>query len=480
MVTKKKSFNTSGLFLAFIFIAFAAILCTSCTLQAKAPAVGWDHVPELLSQIKDPVFPDRQFVITDFGAVEGGKEKCTEAFKKAIAKCSKAGGGRVVVPAGDYLTGPIHLKSNVCLEVKKDATIFFSTDFDDYLPAVFVRWEGLECYNLSPLIYANGCKNIGVVGEGTLNGNGKVWWTWRGNRKTGPYRKANALSLKWSAEQLPVKERVQGKGETHWCPTFIGPYNCKNVIIEGLTLIDGPFWNVHPVYSENVIVRGLTIRNHGPNGDGCNPDSCKNVLIEDCKFDTGDDCIAIKSGKDTDGRRVGRPSENIIVRNCEMKDGHGGVVVGSEMSGGVRNVYAEDCVMDSPNLDRALRIKTNTSRGGYIENVYMRNVTVGEVKKAVLWINFFYSGGDKNGKFIPTARNINMENVTSQKSEYGIMIKALEIAPVTGLTVKNCTFNNVKKGNLLDAVKDPKMINVKTNVIAGEAKKKKSKKKKAG
>lgn len=195
-MTNRTPAKQSKVFLTFTFITFVAIFCTSSALQAKAPAVGWDHVPQILSQIKDPVFADRQFDITDFGAVEGGKEKCTEAFKKAIAKCSKAGGGKVVVPAGDYLTGPIHLKSNVCLEVKKGATIFFSTDFEDYLPPVFVRWEGLECYNLSPLIYANGCENIGVVGEGTLNGNGKVWWKWRGDRKTGPYRKACNLNVK--------------------------------------------------------------------------------------------------------------------------------------------------------------------------------------------------------------------------------------------------------------------------------------------
>ncbi len=452
----------------FATVTILACLATSSYSQPKHfgdksddTVAGWEGLPQLLSHISDPKFLNQEFLVTDYGAVEGAEQKCTEAFAKAIAACHQAGGGKVVVPAGDWLSGPIHLKDNVCLEVEKDATLNFSTDFDDYLPAVFVRWEGIEAYSHSPLIYADGCTNIGVIGEGTINGNGPAWWKWR-KQEPSPYRAANDLHISWGAENVPVKDRVQDTEDVHWCPTFVGFYHCKNVLIQGLTVIDSPFWNIHPVYCQNVTVRGLTIVNRGPNGDGCNPDSCNYVLIEDCVFDTGDDCIAIKSGKDTDGRRVGIPSQNIVVRNCSMKEGHGGVVCGSEMSGGVRNVYAEDCVMDSPNLSRALRIKTNKSRGGYIDNINMRNVTVGEVEKAVLWINFFYSGND-GGDFTPWVNNVTMENVTSEKSRYGIMIKTLKDSPVTGLVVKNCTFNNVKDGNLIEHAKKPQLINVVTN-----------------
>jgi len=430
-----------------------------CVLSLSAFAAtdvvdgGWDQLPGILENIKTPTFPNRDFDITRFGAKADGQTDCTAAIKQAIAQCHAAGGGRVLVPGpGTYYTGPVHLKSNVHLEVAKGATLLFSDNFMDYLPPVLVRWEGEECYSLSPLIYANDCENIAITGQGTLRGNGRTWWNWR-KRDGDPYRAANNIKKEWSQSSKPVTERILAKENFHWCPTFIGPYNSKNVLIEGLTLIDGPFWNVHPVYCQSVIVRNLTIRNHGPNGDGCNPDSCQYVLIEGCLFDTGDDCIAIKSGKNNDGRRVNRPSEYIIVRNCIMKEGHGGVVMGSEMTGGVRNVYAENCAMDSPNLDRALRIKTNSVRGGTVENVYMRNVKVGQVADAVFKVNFQYGEKD-TGAFTPMVRNINMENVTCNKSKYGVRIDAYERSPVSGIYLKNCSFMNVEKGNILNHVKD--------------------------
>lgn len=443
-------------------IALASALCIAVVAQAKTEAVGWDALPQILAKIKAPEFPDRSFDITDYGAKEGGKALCTKAFKKAIDACVKAGGGKVVVPAGRFLTGPIHLQSNVNLVVGKGATLVFSDNFKHYLPPVFVRWEGEECYNLSPLIYANGCENIGITGEGTLDGQGPTWWKWREESATDLYREANNRKMAWARDGVPVADRVQGKGDDHWCPTFISPINCKNVLIEGLTLINGPFWNVHPVYCENVTVRGLEIVNDGPNGDGCNPSSSSYVLIEDCVFKTGDDCIAIKSGKNADGRRVGKASEYIIVRDCVMNDGHGGVVIGSEMSGGVRNVYAEDCVMDSPHLKRALRIKTNSVRGGTVENVYMRNVKIGQVDEAVLKVNFYYGEKD-TGQHTPTVRNVNMENVTCNKSEYGLLINGYPRSPITDINLKNCSFENVEKENFLEGVKDIDLQNVSIN-----------------
>jgi polygalacturonase len=210
-------------------------------------------------------------------------------------------------------------------------------------------------------------------------------------------------------------------------------------------------WQIHPVLCTNVTVRGLSLISHGPNNDGCNPESCRDVLIENCFFDTGDDCVAVKSGRNRDGRRVGVPSENIVVRRCEMKDGHGGVTIGSEASGGVRNVFAEDCRMDSPNLERALRLKTNSVRGGYIENVFMRNVAVGQLSDAVLRINLFYEEGDA-GKFPPTVRNIEMKNVTSRKSKYALYLRGYPHAPLRDIRILGCSFENAAQPDVIENV----------------------------
>jgi polygalacturonase len=232
----------------------------------------------------------------------------------------------------------------------------------------------MELMNYSPLVYAYGEENIALTGSGTLDGQASEtsWWPWKGAWKTHAewasvpnQLAARARLIDMVEHGVPVAQRVFGEGD-HLRPQFIQPYGCRNVLIEGVTLLRAPMWQVHPVLCTNVTVRGLHISSHGPNNDGCNPESCRDVLIENTYFDTGDDCIAIKSGRNADGRRLAVPSENIVIRNCRMKDGHGGVTIGSEMSGGVRNVFVESCDMDSPELERALRLKTNALRGGFI------------------------------------------------------------------------------------------------------------------
>jgi polygalacturonase len=415
---------------------------------------GWEQVPRILSRIKAPVFPDRDFNITSYGAVGDGNTDCTEAFKKAISAASQAGGGRVVVPAGSFLTGAIHLKSNINLYVSQGAVIKFSNDPNAYLPAVYTRWEGIECMNYSPLIYAYKQKNIAITGKGILDGQGENWWKLKKIRQD-----VQALN-KQGQDGVPVKERQYG-GKT-LRPNMIEPYLCKNILIEGITIRNGPFWHIHPVLSRNITVRNVRVDGMGPNNDGCDPESCKDILIEGCYFNTGDDCIAIKSGRNNDGRRVNKPSENIVIRNCRMKAGHGGVVIGSEMSGSVRNVFAENCTMDDPNLDRVLRLKTNSVRGGVIENIYLRNTTVGQVKESILHIFYFYGEGDV-GKFTPKVRNINMENVTSKKSKYALFLKGYERSPITDVRLKNCTFDNVESPDIIDNVRNLVLKNVKIN-----------------
>src|SRR5215470_13697993 len=440
-LSRREFFQMSGA----VFIAGAA--------QAKDP---WSEVPAILDRIKPPRFPSRDFNVMQFGAVANTGTESTDAIAKAIAACSAAGGGRVVIPSGEFLTGPIHLKSRVNLYVSQGAVLKFVTDASKYLPVVYTRWEGTELMNYSPLIYAFEQEDIAVTGPGTLDGQADQthWWNWRTTA-------ARQKLMDLGAKGTPVSERILGEG-SNLRPNFIQPYRCKNVLIEGITIRNSPMWEIHPVLCSNVTVRGVNISSHGPNNDGCDPESCRDVLIERCTFDTGDDCIALKSGRNDDGRRVGVPVENVIVRECTMKDGHGGVVIGSEISGGARNVFAERCRMDSPRLDRALRIKTNSVRGGVIERVFMRDVTVGQVAEAVVAVDFFYEEGD-TGKYPPVVRDVELRNVTSRKSNYSLLLRGYPHAPISDVRLTDCVFDSVAKPDVLDNVKDVVLSNVKVN-----------------
>ena len=340
------------------------LIITLAVTTLRADQLEWKQVPKILKQIVAPKFPRHDFVITDFGAVADGKTDCTTAIARAIGACAEKGGGRVVIPAGEFLTGPIHLKSNVNLHLETNSVLKFSTDPKAYLPAVFTRFEGIECYNYSPLIYAFGQKNVAVTGEGTLDGQADEtnWLAWK---RTG----ARAKLVKMADDNVPVEQRQFGEDD-HLRPSFVEFIRCQNVLIEGMKIRRSPMWEIHPLLSTNVTVRGVDILSHGANNDGCDPESCRDVLIEKCIFDTGDDCIAIKSGRDTDGRRVGVPSQNIIIRDCTMRDGHAGTAIGSEISGSCSNVFVENCEMSSPNLVCALRLKSNAARGGVLAKYF--------------------------------------------------------------------------------------------------------------
>jgi polygalacturonase len=452
----------------FISIHLIIFLVTISCAQSSYISDGWDKLDEILVQIVVPSFPEKVHNITVYGAIGDGVTDCSDAFKKAIDECNKTSGGMVMVPEGTFLTGPIYLKSNVNLYISENATVKFTDDKSKYLPVVFTRWEGVECMNYSPLIYAYNEENIAVTGKGVLDGQGSDdnWWSWKGNKDSGwtegkpNQKKDRDLLFKMAEDSIPPEKRVFGDG--HFLrPNFFQPYKCKNVLIEGVTFKDSPMWFINPVLCENITVKNVTVEGLGPNNDGCNPESSKNVLIKNCYFNTGDDCIAIKSGRNNDGRRINIPSENIVIQNCTMKEGHGGVVIGSEISGGVNNVFAENCSMSSPNLDRAIRIKTNAVRGGVIENLFVRNITVGQVKEAVIKIDFYYEEGE-NGKFLPVVKNLDFSNITSEKSEFAIWIKAFENSPVENIRLDNCIFKNVEKDNLIENVK---LIEMKSVVI---------------
>ncbi|WP_207422290.1 glycoside hydrolase family 28 protein [Desertivirga brevis] len=421
----------------------------------------------LRKEIKAPKFKNKDYKITDFGAQPGAQVNNTAAFKKAIETCSKNGGGRVVVPAGAFLTGAIYLKSNVNLHLADGATIVFSHNPKDY-PIVFTRWEGMECMNYSSLIYAYGEKNIAVTGNGTLDGNAnnERWWNWNGSPrygwKEGMPKQTPARTALHEMMHKKVDPRKRIFGDGHYLrPNMFQPYNCKNILVSGVKMINSPMWFMNPVLCENVTIEKVKVAAHGPNTDGCDPESCKNVLIKDCYFDTGDDCIAIKSGRDEDGRRIGKPAENHIIEGCEMKDGHGGVVIGSEIAGGARNIYAINCTMDSPNLDRVLRLKTSSSRGGIIENIFMKDIKVGAYRDAAITCNMFY---EKPGNFMPTIRNVWVENLdVSNGGNYGVFVRAYKASPVQNLKLINCDIRGVKKPMQIDYVKNMELKNVKIN-----------------
>ena len=298
----------------------------------------------------------------------------------------------MTVPAGIFLSGAIHLQSSVNLHLAAAATIRFSPDPQKFLPVVFSR-DVAEMMNYSPFIYALGQSNIAITGAGTLDGQASksVWPEFV--TKAGP---DGASLTQMGDAELPVAQRIFGAG--HFIrPNFVEPVRCQNVLIEGVRIVDSPMWVVHPLYCTNVTVSGVRISSHGKNNDGCDPDSCTDVLITDCTFDTGDDCIAVKAGRDHDGRRVNLPCQNVVIRRCTFKDGHGGVTLGSETAGGLRNVFAEDCEFDSPNLDQALRFKTNPARGGFIENIFIRNCRVNTARYGIYLTMRYASSGAKDG-----------------------------------------------------------------------------------
>ncbi|MBD0830830.1 glycoside hydrolase family 28 protein [Aestuariibaculum sediminum] len=466
---------------ALISLSLVSLTFNACKekpkQEEKAQYDLFAAADNIIKSINPLEFPDREFNILEFGAVADGSTLNSEAINKAIDSCSAVGGGKVIIPAGDFLTGPIILKSNVNLHLETGANVLFSTNHDDYLPVVHTSYEGVELMNYSPLIRAYKQHNIAVTGKGILDGqaSNSNWWPWCGKDDygwvEGAPKQHDSINLptlrKMNELQTSVEERVFGKGH-QIRPTFFEPFECENVLLQGVTITNAPFWVIHPLKCNYVRVDGVTVSSHGPNNDGCDPEYTKNVHITNCTFDTGDDCIAIKAGRNNDGRRVNIPSENIVIENCNMKDGHGGVVLGSEISAGVRNVYARNCQMDSPHLDRAIRIKTNTLRGGFVENLFVKDITVGQVKEAALKINLHYGIYDnQEGEYIPKIDNIYLENINVENSgKYGILIKGREEAIIKNVTLKNV---HIKKAKTPLSVEFSEPIQFENTTINGES-----------
>lgn len=446
-------------------------LLLALLLPACAFAAGWDdnEYKRIEQSIQLPKIAERQFLITSFGAkTTATAAQNQKAINRVISLVSKKGGGKVIIPKGTWNTGAIELKSHVNLVLEEGATLHFAFEPKLY-PLVRTSWEGLACWNYSPCIYAYKATDIAITGKGTIDGGGNndTFWQWNGSPrfgyKEGVTKESQKLGsrsklLKMAEDGVPFDERKFGMGYG-LRPQLVNMVHCERILIKDVKMINSPFWVIHPLLSKNITVDGVYVWNEGPNGDGCDPEACENVLIQKCVFHTGDDCIAIKSGRNNDGRLWNQPSRNIIIRNCKMEDGHGGVVIGSEISGGCENVYAENCVMDSPHLDRILRIKTNNCRGGQVQNINMRNVVVGQCKEAVVKINLDYERKEICYRgFEPIVNNVNVENVTCQKSDYGVLIIGRDsLENVYDINIKNCKFDGV--------VKEPVKITGKTRNV---------------
>ncbi|MEO5683012.1 MAG: glycoside hydrolase family 28 protein [Chitinophagaceae bacterium] len=408
------------------------------------------------------------FDVTKYGAKNDSSTKATAAIAKAIAAASKTGGGTVYFPAGKYLTGAIHLKSNIAIFIDAGAELHFSDDFDDYLPMVESRYEGVDVMSFSPLFYAYKAENITIRGRGKINGHGQKWWRFVEAYKEGqPRSKWQYLSDSLNKNIIqPDDPRQMKRGFLR--PPFIQPMYCKNVLIEGITITNSPFWTVNPEFCENVTITGVTIDNpHSPNTDGINPESCRYVHISNCHISVGDDCITIKSGKDIPGRTKATPAENYTITNCTMLNGHGGVVIGSEMSGGVKKISISNCIFDG--TDRGIRIKTARGRGGVVEDIRVDNIIMKNIKEQAIVLDMEYSKvkPEPLSDRTPQFRNIRFSNITAYTKQ-AMYINGLEEMPVQEISLNDVVFD-AETGITMRNAKDIELHHVRVNTKTGPA-----------
>lgn len=394
-----------------------------------------------------------RFSIVDFGARQGDQGATGAAIAKAIAAASSAGAGVVVVPPGVWPTGPIHFKSNVNLHVEQGARLLFSSNPQDYLPAVQTTWEGLECFNYSPLVYAFDCDNVAISGAGTLEANLDTWRIWYKRPK--PHMDALVELYHMAAKGVPVAQRQMAKGEANLRPQFVQFNRCRNVLVEDIHIVNSPFWVLHPFLCKDVVIRRVNITAHGHNNDGVDPEMSQNVLIEDCVFDQGDDAISVKSGRDQDAWRLNVPSRNIVMRNCRVKNGHQLMAIGSELSAGIENVFVDNCHFDhadskaASSIQNILFVKTNERRGGFVKNIHLSNVSATAVKGGVLSVETDVLYQWRN--LVPTyerrltpIEGLYVSNVTVREAGFVVKIEGQAEMPVKDVSLRKVRVERVK------------------------------------
>lgn len=433
-------------FIALTFLSASVLFFSAVFWEKNIKSKEEDPIKIEIPAIPSFSFPERVCNIRDFGAIEGGDAINTKNINDAILDCAKNGGGKVVVPAGKWLTGPINLKSNINLYLNEGAEIFFSTNFSDYLPTVFTRFEGIELYNYSPLIYTKDSENVAITGKGTLNGQGKAWWNWK---REGLQISGVERIYQMAQQGMPAEKRISGNLDDSMRPSFIQFINCKNILLEDFKIKDGPMWTLHPIYSENMLIRNIEIRtSKGPNTDGIAIDSSRNITVDGAYIESGDDAIAIKSGKDKDGLAVNKPAENIVIKNCEIKEGHSGIAIGSEMSGGVRNVLVENCKID--HADFGIHIKSMRGRGGTVENIFMRNLTFDKTRNELFRIDMQYgTPEDILSENLPTFKNIYFRNISCRRTTRTFFLRGLPEK-----SIENVSFENIKASSKKELVKE--------------------------
>ncbi|MFQ6601371.1 glycoside hydrolase family 28 protein [Flavobacterium sp. C3NV] len=438
----------------FKYLIFLLVSWTSFAQQTEFPSAKVDAI---VSRIQLPVIPSYQINVLKLGAKGDSVTNNKAVFDKAMALCKKNNGGTIIVPKGIYkINGPIHFVSNVNLKIEKDAKIKFSDKPEDYLPMVLTSWEGTMLYNYSPLIYAYECSNIAITGEGTIDGEGgKTWKSFKAKEGAG-----KNLSRDMNHNSTPIMDRKFGDGY-FLRPQMIQFFNCRNILVENIRIENSPFWCLHLLKSQSITIRGVSYKSLNHNNDGIDPEYAKDVLIENVTFDNGDDNVAIKAGRDHEGRaNAATPSENIVIRNCNFKGLHG-VVIGSEMSAGVQNVFVENCKTVGY-LKRGIYLKTNADRGGFIKNIFVRNIQLDEVEDC-LYITANYHGEGKG--FQSEISNVSFSNITCNKA----MASGIVIQGFPDKKVRNISLNNIDIKWAKNAISSSNAENVVLNeVFIGE------------
>lgn len=432
--------NITGILIALFF----AISCSVPTTYEYEKIVV--EAPFPMDTIKVLIYPDKDFCIADYGAIEGGETDNTKAITEAIKACNKAGGGRVVIPSGTWLTNAIHFKSNVNLHLEEGAILSFSDNPANYLPAVMTSWEGMECYNYSPLLYAFECENIAITGTGTLQPKMDTWKIWFKRPK--PHMDALKELYTMASTDVPVEQRQMAVGENNLRPHLIHFNRCKNVLLDSFKIRESPFWTIHLYMCDGGVVRNLDVKAHGHNNDGVDFEMSRNFLVENCTFDQGDDAVVIKAGRNRDAWRLNTPCENIVIRNCTILAGHTLLGIGSELSGGIRNIYIHDCAAPK-SVHRFFFIKTNHRRGGFVENIFMKNVKSGKTQRVLeIDTEVLYQWKDLVPTYeerLTSIEGIHLENVTCEEADAIYELKGNEKLPIKDVEIKNVHVDKVNK-----------------------------------